>query len=158
MRQIVNSGTPKTRHCKFCKGIMYTLNSHPLKEICISQRNKSLGGLKTDFNFEVKQKVQLSITTFTSLENQTNSLRDTKEPRIRQVEGESFFNRSSVSHLKHVTLKNNFKKSVSYRRERSGEPYAFRTVLGWAVLGPVNVANSLSSQVLNQIIRYMRQA
>ena len=42
--------------------------------------------------------------------------------------------------------------------ERPGEPYAFRTVLGWAVLGPVNVANSLSSQVLNQIIRYMRQA
>ena len=35
------------------------------------------------------------------------------------------------------------------RRGRSGEPYAVRTVLGWAVLGPVNVANSSSSQVVN---------
>ena len=35
------------------------------------------------------------------------------------------------------------------RRGRSGEPYAVRTVLGWAVLGPVNVANSSSSQVAN---------
>ena len=32
---------------------------------------------------------------------------------------------------------------------RSGEPYAVRTVLGWAVLGPVNVANGSSSQVVN---------
>ena len=36
-----------------------------------------------------------------------------------------------------------------FRRGRSGEPYAVRTVLGWAVLGPVDVANSLSSQVVN---------
>ena len=35
------------------------------------------------------------------------------------------------------------------RRGRSGEPYAVRTVLGWAVLGPVNVANSSSSQVVS---------
>ncbi|XP_015765626.1 PREDICTED: uncharacterized protein LOC107344483 [Acropora digitifera] len=35
------------------------------------------------------------------------------------------------------------------RRGRSGEPYAVRTVLGWAVLGPVNVANGSSSQVAN---------
>ena len=34
------------------------------------------------------------------------------------------------------------------RRGRSGEPYAVRTVLGWAVLGPVNVANTSSSQVV----------
>ena len=35
------------------------------------------------------------------------------------------------------------------RRGRLGEPYAVRTVLGWAVLGPVNVANGSSSQVAN---------
>ena len=35
------------------------------------------------------------------------------------------------------------------RRGRSGEPYAVRTVLGWAVLRPVNVTNGLSSQVVN---------
>ena len=35
------------------------------------------------------------------------------------------------------------------RRGRSGEPYAVRMVLGWAVLGPVNVASSSSSQVVN---------
>ena len=87
------------------------IKQSPIKgNLHITKEHKSLGGLKTDFNFEVKQKVQLSITTFTSLENQTNSLRDTKEPRIRQVEGESFFNRSSVSHLKHITLKSNSKK------------------------------------------------
>ena len=34
-------------------------------------------------------------------------------------------------------------------REKSGEPYADRTVLGWAMLGPVNVAISSSSQVVN---------
>ena len=34
-------------------------------------------------------------------------------------------------------------------RRRSGKPYALRTVPGWAVLGPVNVANSSSSQVAN---------
>ena len=35
------------------------------------------------------------------------------------------------------------------RRGRSGEQYAVRTVLGWAVLGPVNVANGSSSQVVD---------
>ena len=41
------------------------------------------------------------------------------------------------------------------RRGRSGEPYAVRTVLGWAVLGPVNVANSSSSQVVNvNLVKY----
>ena len=35
------------------------------------------------------------------------------------------------------------------RRGKSGEPFAVRTVLGWAVLGPVDVANILSSQVVN---------
>ena len=34
-------------------------------------------------------------------------------------------------------------------RGRSGEPYAVWTALGWAVLGPVNVANSSSSQEVN---------
>ena len=36
-----------------------------------------------------------------------------------------------------------------YRRGTSGVSYAFRTVLGWAVIGPVDVTNSLSSQVVN---------
>ena len=35
------------------------------------------------------------------------------------------------------------------RRGRSGEPYAVRTALGSAGLGPVNVANGSSSQVAN---------
>ena len=35
------------------------------------------------------------------------------------------------------------------RRGRSGKPYPFRAVLGWAVLGPVNIANSSSSQAVN---------
>ena len=41
------------------------------------------------------------------------------------------------------------------RRGRSEEPYAVRTVLCWAVLGPVNVANSSSSQVVSvNFVRY----
>ena len=35
------------------------------------------------------------------------------------------------------------------RRGGSGEPYAVWTVLGWAVLGPVDGANTLCSQALN---------
>ena len=35
------------------------------------------------------------------------------------------------------------------RRGGSGEPYAVRTVLGWAVLGPVDVANIMCSQPKN---------
>ena len=44
---------------------------------------------------------------------------------------------------------------VECRRGRSGEPYAVRTVLGWAVFGPVNVTNSSSSQVVNvNLVKY----
>lgn len=35
------------------------------------------------------------------------------------------------------------------RKGTSGEPFAVRTVLGWAVLGTVDVANTLSSQVVD---------
>ena len=35
------------------------------------------------------------------------------------------------------------------RRRGSGEPYAVRTVLGWAVLGPVDAANIMCSQPKN---------
>ena len=42
-----------------------------------------------------------------------------------------------------------------YRRGRSGEPYAVRTVLVWDELRPVNVANSSSSQVVNvDLVKY----
>ena len=40
------------------------------------------------------------------------------------------------------------------RTGRSGELSAVQTVLGWAVLGPVNVANSLSSQVVKRPKKY----
>ena len=44
---------------------------------------------------------------------------------------------------------------AEYRRGRSGEPHAVRTGLGWAVLGPVNVANRSSSQVVNvKFVKY----
>ena len=33
-----------------------------------------------------------------------------------------------------------------FRRGGSGEPYAVRTVLGWAMLGPVDAANIMCSQ------------
>ena len=36
-----------------------------------------------------------------------------------------------------------------FRRAGSGEPYAVRTVLGWAVLGPVDAANIMCSQPKN---------
>ena len=36
-----------------------------------------------------------------------------------------------------------------FRRGGSGEPYAVRTVLGWAVLGPVDAANIMCSQPKN---------
>ena len=70
IRQVVNSGTPETRyeilpgHSVHIKQSPINGNSHITKE------HKSLGGLKTDFNFEVKTKSHLSITTFTSLENE----------------------------------------------------------------------------------------
>ena len=70
MRQIVNSGTPETRyeilpgHSVHIKQSPINGNSHIKKE------HKSLGGLKTKFNFEVKQNVHLSIIKFTSLENE----------------------------------------------------------------------------------------
>ena len=35
------------------------------------------------------------------------------------------------------------------RKGRAGEPYAVRTMLGWAVLGPVDAVNSLNSQKVN---------
>ena len=35
------------------------------------------------------------------------------------------------------------------RKGRSGEPYAVRTMLGWAVLGPVDAVSSLNSQKVN---------
>ena len=36
-----------------------------------------------------------------------------------------------------------------FRRGGSGEPYAVRTVLGWAVLGPVDAANTMCSKLKN---------
>ena len=36
-----------------------------------------------------------------------------------------------------------------FRRGGSGEPYAVRTVLGWAVLGPVDAANTMCFQPKN---------
>ena len=54
---MVNRGTPETRyeilpgHSVHIKQSPINGNSHITKE------HKSLGGLKTDFNFEVKQKV-----------------------------------------------------------------------------------------------------
>ena len=76
MRLVVYCGTQQGT--KFCKAISV------LKGICISQRSsKSVGGLKTNFNFEVKQKFNLSITTFTSLENETNLLKNRIEKNLR---------------------------------------------------------------------------
>ena len=41
------------------------------------------------------------------------------------------------------------------RKGRSGEPYAVITVLGWAVLGPVDAGNTLSSQVVHvNVVKY----
>ena len=69
MRQIVNSGTAETRY-QILQGHCVHLQQSPIKgNLHITKEHKSLGGLKTNFNFEVKQKVYLSITTFTSLEN-----------------------------------------------------------------------------------------
>ena len=69
MRQIVNSGTAETRY-QILQGHCVHLKQSPIKgDLHITKEHKSLGGLKTNFNFEVKQKVHLSITTFTSLEN-----------------------------------------------------------------------------------------
>ena len=69
MRQIVNSGTPETSYQIF-QGHCVHLKQPPIKvNLHITKEHKSLGDLKTNFNFEVKQKVHLSITTFTSLEN-----------------------------------------------------------------------------------------
>ena len=48
----------------------------------MKKEHKSLGGLKTNFNFEVKQNVHLSITKFTALENEMDQLKKTKVPRI----------------------------------------------------------------------------
>ena len=39
---------------------------------------------------------------------------------------------------------------------KSGEPFAVRTVLGWAVFGPVDVANILSSQVVNVHVNFVK--
>ena len=69
MRQIVNSGIPETRY-QILHGRCVHLKQSPIKgNLHITKEHKSLGGLKRNSNFEVKQKVHLSITTFTSLEN-----------------------------------------------------------------------------------------
>ena len=69
MRQIVNSGTLETGY-QILQGHRVHIKQSPIKgNLHFTKEHKSLGGLKTNFNFEVKQKVYLSITTFTSLEN-----------------------------------------------------------------------------------------
>ena len=66
-RLIINRGTSETRYQNLpgqsvhIKQSPINNNSHIIKE------HKSLGGLKTNFNFELRQKVHLSIATFTSL-------------------------------------------------------------------------------------------
>ena len=68
MRQIVNSGTPETRY-QILQGHCVHIKQSPIKgNLHITKEHKSLGVLKTNFNFDVKRKVHLSITTFTSLE------------------------------------------------------------------------------------------
>jgi len=80
--QIVNSGTPETRyeilpgHSVYIKQSPINRNSH------IRNEHKSLGGLKTNFNFDERHQVHLPITTFTSLENEMDYLKNTKVPRI----------------------------------------------------------------------------
>ena len=68
MGQIVNSRTPKTRY-QILQGYYVHIKQSPIKgNLHITKLHKSLGVLKTNFNFEVKRKVHLSIATFTSLE------------------------------------------------------------------------------------------
>ena len=69
IRQIVNRGTSETRY-QILPGQSAHIKQSPINgNSHITKEDKSLGGLKTNFHFELKQKVHLSITTFTSLKN-----------------------------------------------------------------------------------------
>ena len=69
IRQIVNWGTSETRY-QILPGQSVHIKQSPINgNSHITKEHKSLGGLKTNFHFELKQKVHLSITTFTSLKN-----------------------------------------------------------------------------------------
>ena len=60
---------------------------------------------KGDFCLRMREKVRkfFCFTTF------VHALRERAVLGVRTFEGESFFNRSSVSHLKYVTVKSNSK-------------------------------------------------
>ena len=56
MRQIVNNGTPETRY-EILQGHRVHIKQSPIKgNLHITKEHKSLGGLKTNFNSEVKTK------------------------------------------------------------------------------------------------------
>jgi len=80
--QIVNSGTPETMY-EILPGHSVYIKQSPINgNSRIRNEHKSLGSLKTNFNFDEKHQVHLSITTFTSLENEMDYLKNTKVPRI----------------------------------------------------------------------------
>ena len=80
--QIINSRTPETR-CEILPGHSENIRQSPINgNSHIRNEHKSLGGLKTNFNFDVTHQVHLSITTFTSLKNEIDYLKNTKVPRI----------------------------------------------------------------------------
>ena len=82
MRLRVNRGTSETRY-QILPGQSVHIKQSPINgNSHITKERKSLGGLKTNFNFEVKQKLHLSITTFTSLENKTDGFKTAKVPRL----------------------------------------------------------------------------
>ena len=83
IRLIVNRGTSETRY-QILPGQSVHIKQSPINgtDSHITKKHKSLGSLKTNFNFEVKQKVHLSITTFTSLENKTDGFKTAKVPRL----------------------------------------------------------------------------
>ena len=82
IRLIVNRGTSETRY-QILPGQSVHIKQSPINgNSHITKEHKSLGGKKTNFIIEVKQKVHLSITTFTSLENKTDGLKTTEVPRL----------------------------------------------------------------------------
>ena len=64
---------------------------------------------KGDFCLGVREKVKKVIFCFSTFVHalRERAVFDAVEVENRTFEGESFFNRSSVSHLKHVTVKTN---------------------------------------------------
>ena len=82
IRQRVNSGAPETRYEILPGHSAYIKQSPSNGKSHIRNEHNSLGGLKTNFNFDVKHKVHVSITTFTSLENEMYYLKNTKVPRL----------------------------------------------------------------------------